>query len=504
MNLLSNPELQRNYRAALRPGRMAAVAVIVAALSLSVGYAYYSSNDANIPPGNWGREFFALVLWAQLLVLVVGGGFACLLAISREKEHNTFDFQRVTRLSPVELAVGKLLGAPAPAQFVTICLMPAAIVGAVVGRMGPDQVLAIFGVFFISAIAWHAFAVLISLLIERNSAATGGLLYLILLGLLSNTFGRTLQMLTPFYAVVMLEQTEWAANPNLRSYDRRFVDFFFGAPVDHAIVLIVLSLITLAWVLLALARNIKRDPAAYELYTPWQSLGLALTVNLVLVGFFDWESVRFASAHSQLLMTNLILFFGLGMAVLRNRDRLRRRFNEVGPGASGWLAAFWPGTYLIGGFAATGLGIIGVITIVAKGDPGWSPVPPLVALGLCAMWLARDVLFIQWMYLTRVKRALMMAVLYLIVFYTCATVLLGTLGLLKVPAGGASSAIFLPFLGLALDDKAWEAHAGLWLLALAMQFPIVTLLAWLQRQKLQALVARRALPTSAAAPAAAD
>ncbi|MGH9793293.1 MAG: hypothetical protein ACRD5G_00845, partial [Candidatus Acidiferrales bacterium] len=102
MFLFSNPELRRNFRASLRPGRMAAVAAIAAALSLSIGWALYESWDTGDPPGQWGAQLFEIAFWGQLLVLVVGGGFACLPAINREKEQNTFEFQRVTRLTPLD------------------------------------------------------------------------------------------------------------------------------------------------------------------------------------------------------------------------------------------------------------------------------------------------------------------------------------------------------------------------------------------------------------------
>ena len=42
------------------------------------------------------------------LVLGAGGGIACLNSVFKEKEQNSFDFQRLTRLTPLELALGKL------------------------------------------------------------------------------------------------------------------------------------------------------------------------------------------------------------------------------------------------------------------------------------------------------------------------------------------------------------------------------------------------------------
>lgn len=505
MHLLANPELRRNYRAQLRPGRMAAAAGIVAALSVSYGYAAFKNTEGVTPSGLWGQQLFDAAFWVQLLALTVGGGFACLTSISREKEHNTFDFQRVTRLTPLELTLGKLFGAPALSYFVTLCLMPAALVGALVARMDAGRVLAAYGVFLICTVAWHGLALLTSMLMERNSASAGGLLYLVMLGLLSipDSGPLGLGMMSPFFATSMLASSAVAASASQPVvYGVRYWDSFFGIPVHHGAVLAMLSATFLLWVLLALARNIKRDPSVYELYTPEQSLGLALYTNVILVGFFQWKGFDGHEAHQLMTFLNLSLFFGLGLTVMRNRDRLRRRISELGDRAAGWLAAFWPATYLLAGFVAIGLGIVAVIGRKFADAQDWSMNAAVVALLLSSFWLARDVLFIQWMNLTRVRRPLVMGILYLIVYYTCMGILLGALGLFQTAGRTPFAAIFLPALGMGLDGKAWEPHRAAWLLAVAAQVPILFVLAMLQKQKLQELSARPTSPV--VAPASAD
>lgn len=504
MNLLRNPEFRRHLRTQLRPGRVAATVAIAAVLSLSYGYASYKSAEGAAEPGAWGQALFDAALWLQVLVLTVGGGFACLTAISREKEHNTFDFQRVTRLTPLELTLGKLFGAPALSYFIVLCLLPATAVGAIAARLEAGRVLAAYTAFLTCAAAWHGLALLISLLMERNSASAGGLLYLVILGISSvpNSGALGLGMMSPFFAISMLSNTgamASAAQPVVMG--NRYWDSFFGFDLHHGGALVLLSLIALAWLLLALARNIKRDPAVYELYTPAQSLALAAYMNLVLIGFFQWRGFIGHDAHRLITFLNLSLFFGLGLTVMRNRDRLRRRLSELGQRASGWLAAFWPATYVLGGFLAIGLALLALIDRRFAGSEQWSLGAGVVSLALACFWLARDVMFIQWMILTRVRRPLLMSMLYLTVYYTCMGVLLGALGLMQSAARLPFAAIFLPVLGMGLDGKGWEPHRAAWLLAVAAQVPILCVLALLKKQKLQELSAR---PAATAVPASAN
>src|SRR5437762_11294071 len=87
----------------------------------------------------WGIQLLEITFWLQALMLAAGGGIACINSIHREKEQNTFDYQRVTRMTPLELALGKLFGAPVFTYFVFLCLMPLALFGAVMGKRSEER-----------------------------------------------------------------------------------------------------------------------------------------------------------------------------------------------------------------------------------------------------------------------------------------------------------------------------------------------------------------------------
>ena len=112
--MFSNPEFLRNVRLNLRPGKMLTTAGIAIMLTLVIAFSLNHLQGVSPEgPRGWGVYLLKSLLWLQALVLAAGGGIACVNAIYREKDQNTFDFQRVTRLSPLELTPGKLSALPA-------------------------------------------------------------------------------------------------------------------------------------------------------------------------------------------------------------------------------------------------------------------------------------------------------------------------------------------------------------------------------------------------------
>ena len=113
-------------------------------------------------------------------------------------------------------------------------------------------------------------------------------------------------------------------------------DVLFGWPVHHFFVLVVLYVTFTAWYLLVVSRNIKRDPAAYELLTPREALGFTLYVNVILVGFLRWSSTDPLTALSALVGVNT-----LPLLRVRARAAARSRLRPPSERAPG--AGFRPG-----------------------------------------------------------------------------------------------------------------------------------------------------------------
>jgi hypothetical protein len=525
VNLFSNPEILRHARIQLRPRKLLIASGICAAISVVLGYVFLR-RDAHLDIDGTvygpGRGLLHAILWIQAAVLVLGGGIACIHAIQREKDQNTLDFQRLTRLSPLELTLGKLFGTPIMVFFVFLCLIPVAIVGAVTGHASPTIVLAAYALLILGAMVYNSFALVMSLFLRRGTVTWAILFFLLLVGYTSSSnvvlaaylaFGRV----SPFIAIDLVRQNSWSlASGPLRIGTRTFYprhpfrDFFFGMPVHHALVLFLFYVTILAWLVPAVARNIKRDPTNYALYTPSQALGFLCYLNFILFAFFLWSapsSGPFVARHrsltpldiqSMLLSVNIPLFFIFGFVLLRNRNQFRRYLHGGDPAPVARLET-WPAPYLFLGALIVGIAMI--LVIQWKRDPSlaWSLPVGIFRIAYFAFWLICDFLFLQWMNLRRGAHPLLIGVLYLGVYYICAMTIVGSLHLGNNPF----AAIFLPTPLFVLNTAAWSAHQAVWIGALIAQIAAGVVCMSFQRQRIAELQPRSSsIPVSRAAPSA--
>jgi hypothetical protein len=510
----ANPELLRNARIQLRPGRAIAAAIICAAISLTIWYSFeFRATPKSVADD--AIEMFKFILQMQIFVLLIGGGIYELLTVHREKELNTFDYQRVTRLSSFELAVGKLFGAPILTYLIVLCLMPIAIFAAALGHAPLVLVVEAYVILLVGCIAFHVLALLISATLGRGVSAIAVLPYLVLVGFTSVDFFTrqgpglapsastwTVHQLNPLAASAMFE----------RDTPRALGDLFFGVSVPHFAVLMVIYVTLIAWFFLAIVRNLKRDPAVYELYSPNQAFGFAIYLNVLMLGFFNWKaslSMTIALINGSmvvnilppreverlLLSGSFWLFALLGIVLLRNRERVRRRILALGDRAAGFWAALWPAPYAFVGVIAAGLAIAELAHVYRNPSAeNWDWGLALANVAFFALWLVRDLLYLQWMGLRRTRRPLASAIIYLIVFYTCTGIIFGVAHVLLRQSVAPYSAMLIPSGISSLLAPDWAAHYQIWLVALAVLAAEALLFAFLQRQKLREFITPPIVP----------
>jgi hypothetical protein len=503
--MLANPEFVRNVRSQLRPAKIVTAIIIAAALSLVVGFALTHITAPAAGRFGWGVGLLHMLFWVQALILAAGGGIACVNAIYKEKEQNTFDYQRLTRLSPLELTLGKLFGAPIFMYFLCACMLPLVVFAAIRGRQSIAFVLAGYVALLVGSLAFHALALLISLLIVRGAHTSAIVFVLVILALFSSipagiSYFFQLGSLSPFYASHVVTQSSWsvaepAADVELQMPPDLDIDVFFGRTVRHFPVMVVVDALLLAWLLLALCRNIKRDPHQYELYSPWQSLGLVLFVNLILLAFVRWGSASLLDVQAALLTVNAVVVGAIGLGQLRSRDRTRRILRVRKETGTSWIDLAWPAPFLF--IAATGAGLLVAAAAMRARNPliAWSPAFAVFRSLFFAAWLMRDLQFLQWMALRRGKRPMVMGTLYLAVSYACVGILLSSTGIFADADRVPFTAFFLPTPIYDLDHAAWMLRPAIWGAAFLAQWLMVALFIYAQRKTVLEL-AHPAVPGS--------
>jgi hypothetical protein len=306
--------------------------------------------------------------------------------------------------------------------------------------------------------------------------------------------------LSPFYATQVVMQRDWAGPSFLLPFaeeiglaSRSTGDVLFGYTVRHITVMMVMDAILLAWFLLALARNIKRDPDQYELYSPLESLGLVAFMNFVLLAFVNWRSADLLDIQATLLTVNGVVLGTVGLAQLRNRDRMRRILRTKSSGAPSWVDLTWPAPLLLAASAGASVLISAAGTWARNTHTEWSEAFTIFRALFFAAWIVRDTQFLQWMTLRRGRRPLVMGVLYLAVFYACAWIALSSFGTFRDLDKLPFTAFLLPTPVYYLDHAAWAARPAIWGAAFVAQWFLIALFIFAQRKIILEL-ARPAIP----------
>ena len=468
---------------------MIAAAAICAVVSVTVWVSVlHGSGDLSMDGLHGAGVVFALVLYLQVGILLIGGGIFCLQSVHREKELNTFDYQRVTRLTSLELAIGKLFGAPILLYFVVLCLTPVSLAAAFEAHLPVLFVAEAYAIAVLGSIAFHALMLLVSMLLGRSGQAVSILLFLLLVGFTSIDFldaGSPWEVhrLSPFAAV----------DTFFNSYNSNWTDRFFGIRIDHAEVLIALYVTFAAWFLLAVVRNLKRDPSEYEILPATELFAFVMYVNLLMLGFLSWKVVWSGEdTVPMLLVLSWWPLWLLTLVLLRNRERVRKRSRKLAEDAASWWAALWPAPYIALGAAIVG-GTVLVLTAHHR-KPGsyWSWEMTSYYVAFLIVWLSRDALYLQSMYLRRAKYPLGSAILYLAIFYICTSILFSTFNIYDNARGAAFTAAFIPSAFFALNDRLWGPATRVWMMPLFLQVAAAIVFAWLQKQRLAEFVSEPA------------
>jgi hypothetical protein len=443
--ILSNPELVRHARMELRPRRMLIAATVVVLLySLALmGFIQGNENRDAAPPHNhdYLQGLFAMYLVIQSILLCLWCLSACSQAIAGERMQKTYDFLRTTRLTSSELLLGMVAGIPSMAYFTIACSLPFSIGVGIAGGLSPVAILITYGMLVLVAVVISLAGLTISMMTERPRA--GEILVLVFffiwpwVALAFTSSGSPLPGLTAVSVIPGILQL-YGLNTTLDnpfSVPRDVPFFAFHLPILFVSAVLYASLG--AWLVVALVRNLKKERDEIRLLSHWQSIGFVAYLNLLTLALLDLrgaaavsrmtaEQVASAFATGYLIFNSLILYV-IGITLLTPAERLKtwwrrpasgveRYWSEEGPPWLWMIVCAAVVLVLFTGEIAASTAIVPVVQ--------WESGHFAARLAIVLVYCIRDVLFLQWCLLTRMKNPVSKGILFLFLYYLTVTIVI--------------------------------------------------------------------------------
>jgi ABC-type transport system involved in multi-copper enzyme maturation permease subunit len=527
-----NPEFLRHRRAELRAGRAVAVVVVVLVICVLVGLACWASRQADLErarqaaaelKGVWearlpqwerqnGIEFWRLFYRSLMLmqagVLTFWSLLSCAQAVSGERERKTWDFQLTTALKPAELLMGKLLGEPVLAYFIVLCCVPVAMIAGVAGRISFLHILCAYLLMVASALFLGLGGLWLSSLFESKSRGIGLISALALYAMLAASyglFGSSLPGLagfSPLAALLPLVGIEDSPTSAKRA-------MIFGDPVPWVLMSLLLYLTAGAWLALMLTRNLKKDYREIRILNRWQAVGCAAYLNFVVFALFNPNASPMMNTRdfvSFIVAINAAILFAMGLATLTPQERLQVWWRKRAVGQASWFSEDGPSWPWLALSAVVAYALL-VWGLYAWGRVFQFEARPLiygaVELGVILVFVTRDILFLQWCKLTRLRAPLLKGVLYLGLYYTSA----GVLAIVLATQSGraAQRAINLLTPAGIFDDQAYGSlFAGSLFAGAGLQLVVVWILLVMIHRRLRRPAMVAPLAADAATPLAAQ
>jgi ABC-2 type transporter len=458
----SNPEFVRHRRAELRPTRVITAAAVVLLICVLISLACWSSQQSqlfnlqraaeeygteawkhrlDVLQQNFARQTWLLIFrWLvglQGVALTFWTLFSCAQCVSGERDRKTWDFQRTTRLTSAEILIGKLLGEPVLVYFAVLCAAPATLISGLAAGLSLGSVLSILIFLAVVSLFLGLGGMWLSTLLESRTRGVGLIAALALYGFTLGMFGMHdsglpgLAAISPLTGFVDL--LGYGSSASLAKSDA----VLFGYRIPWLAMNILLCGSFGAWLWLMLVRNLKRDYPEIRPLARWQAVGCAAFLNVLIyallrpassMGFQErmgWFTDGKAVALFAVAMNGLFLFL-MGLATLTPQERLkvwRRTADKSNFFADDGLPWPWLSISAVVAYALMVWGLLAwnhtlaldATTLEAAG----------IRLLLVLVFVTRDVLFLQWCMLTRLRQPVVKGVLFLALYYAAAAVVTG-------------------------------------------------------------------------------
>lgn len=305
---ITNPEFRKNFRLEVNTTRL----VICFALLLLTIFAFYDSNVEQTPEAihRYAEKFFGIFCGIGYFFVIIWGTYLSAGSINDEIQQRTWDFVRMSSLSPLKVLTGKLFGSTSLIWIVSLIgVLPVLLVSG--ATMIPDPapvraevvtLLVLTGIIISWSLLSHAFGIIMSLHAlsisgQRNKVNTiGAALLVAFAGIYIG--GMTVNNFEFFHEAWKLNNP--GNRPFISWYSFRFEAFDFT--------LILLSFAAF-WALVAAYRMMREALLFKDL--PWAWLAYLIVASLFLnglpyknwhLGFFVWPVFLCASTMALMAM----------------------------------------------------------------------------------------------------------------------------------------------------------------------------------------------------------
>jgi hypothetical protein len=399
--------------------------------------------------------FFRWLVGLQGVALTFWTLFSCAQSVSGERDRKTWDFQRTTRLTSAEILMGKLLGEPVLVYFGVLCAAPVTLISGLAAGLSLGAVLSIF-VFLVAVSMFLGLGGMwLSTLLESRTRGVGLIGALAFYGFTLGLYGfrdSGLPGLAAMSPLTGLMNALGETGPGAM----KISPVLFNHRVSWLLMTLLLCGSFGAWLWLMLVRNLKRDYPEIRPLSRWEAVGCAAFLNFLIyallspihtVGFegrVGWFDDGKSVALFAVAMNGLFLFL-MGLATLTPQERLkvwRRTANKSALFADDGLPWPWLGMSAVVAYALMVWGLL-----------AWNHTLPLesatlqaaaIRLLLVLVFVTRDVLFLQWCMLTRLRQPVVKGVLFLALYYAAAAVVTGLAAVTSEYAARFALALLTP------------------------------------------------------------
>jgi hypothetical protein len=432
VNFFENPELVRHLRMEMRPKRMAIAAVVSISVCLLIWMSFTSTHDVDA-----FRALYATLAIGQAAILTLWCFSACSQAVANERVMKTFDFLRTTRLTSGELLAGMLFGVPVMAYFVTTLSFGVTLLAGMMAGYKVSAMVVAFAFTMVLAVVVSLAGLSMSMITEKPRIGAVLALFLLwpLMAVMLAASESVFPALQGVGIVPGLLPLFGINNGTMTGHVK-----FFGANAPTLMVTLVLYGTFAAWLVLVLVRNLKKEREDIQLLSRWQAIGFMVYLNLMMFGITDVERLlsrplflrNDAAAVAELLTNgflalNYFVFYVVGITTLSTPERFKIWWRQGRRDVAAYFAEDGPPWTWIAIAAVCAMVLYAAEMTITPGIPTTQWHLPVWQMFVLLAYAVRDITFLQWCKLTKMKDAVAKGLAFVGLYYFASFALMATL-----------------------------------------------------------------------------